>query len=70
MKKKFKVTQVYSDLAFFRKVFIVEAEDENEVYDLIDEGDIDFEILSDEIYDQQNDSSWNDIESVIQIEES
>lgn len=61
---KFKIVEVYTDLAFFRRVIKIEAKDEEEAERLFEEGEVDYEEISDEMYEQDNSPRYTEIESI------
>ena len=64
--KKFKITEIYSDMAFFRKVSIIEAEDEESAQEEYLSG-ADCEQISDEMYGQDHDPHYSEIEDVEEL---
>ncbi len=65
--KKFQITELYSDLCFFKKVSIVEAKDEESAEEEYFQGNGEYQVLMDEIYEQKNDTQWSQIEEIEEI---
>lgn len=66
--KKFRITEHYSDLCFFKKIVEIEAKDEEHAEKLYYEGDGDYIEIMDEIFEQKNDPQWNEIQEIEEIE--
>jgi hypothetical protein len=65
--KKFRITEEYSDLCFFRKITEIEAVDEEAAQELYEEGEEDYLVIMDEMFDQNNDSRWREITDIEEV---
>ena len=65
--KKFRITEKYSDLCFFKKIVEIEAEDEEQALELYEEGEVDYIEIIDEIFEQKNDPQWTEIEDIQEV---